>query len=89
VPGVTFLSGGQSDEVATANLDALNRVGRDEPWQLSFSFGRALQAATLRTWAGDPADAPAAQRVFARRVAATGAARRGVYSPQGEPVAVG
>lgn len=89
VPGVTFLSGGQSDEVATANLDALNRVGGSQPWQLSFSFGRALQAAALRTWAGDPANVPAAQRVFARRAAETGAARRGVYSPHEEPVAVG
>jgi fructose-bisphosphate aldolase, class I len=89
VPGIAFLSGGQSDEVATANLDAMNRAGGDEPWQLSFSFGRALQAAALRTWAGDPANVPAAQRVFASRVAETGAARRGAYSPQREPVEVG
>jgi fructose-bisphosphate aldolase class I len=75
VPGITFLSGGQSDELATANLDALNRIGAGQPWQLSFSFGRALQAAALRTWAGDPANVPAAQGVFARRAAETGAAR--------------
>jgi fructose-bisphosphate aldolase, class I len=76
VPGIVFLSGGQSDEDATANLDALNRVGA-QPWQLSFSYGRALQAAPLRAWAGDPANARAAQDAFAERVAAVGAARRG------------
>jgi fructose-bisphosphate aldolase class I len=76
VPGIVFLSGGQSDEDATANLDALNRVGA-QPWQLSFSYGRALQAAPLRAWAGDPAHTRAAQDAFAERVAAVGAARRG------------
>jgi fructose-bisphosphate aldolase class I len=87
VPGITFLSGGQSDEAATANLDALNSVG-EQPWQLSFSFGRALQAAALRTWAGDPANVPTAQRVFARRAAETAAARSGTYS-NAEPVPAG
>jgi fructose-bisphosphate aldolase, class I len=80
VPGIVFLSGGQSDEDATANLVALNRVG-GQPWQLSFSFGRALQAAALKAWAGDPANVPAAQRVFADRAALTGAARSGIWSP--------
>ena len=89
VPGIMFLSGGQSDEVATANLDALNRAGRVQPWQLSFSFGRALQAAALRTWAGDPANVPAAQHVVARRAAETGAARSGTYSPQSGPAPAG
>lgn len=70
VPGVVFLSGGQSDDDATANLGALNRVS-DQPWQLSFSYGRALQAAALKAWAGEEAN------VFAERAAATGAARRG------------
>jgi fructose-bisphosphate aldolase class I len=83
VPGVVFLSGGQSDQDATANLDALNRVG-GQPWQLSFSFGRALQAAALRAWAGDSASVSAAQHVFADRAALTGAARRGILSPSGE-----
>jgi fructose-bisphosphate aldolase, class I len=83
VPGIVFLSGGQSDEDATANLDALNRVG-GQPWELSFSFGRALQAAALSAWAADPANVPAAQHVFARRAAETGAARSGTYSPQPE-----
>ena len=50
VPGIVFLSGGQSDEEATANLDALNRRA-PQPWELSFSFGRALQAPVLRAWA--------------------------------------
>jgi fructose-bisphosphate aldolase, class I len=84
VPGVVFLSGGQTDEDCTANLDALNRVG-EQPWQLSFSFGRALQAAALKAWAGDPANLPAAQRTFARRAAETSAARRGRFS-QAVPV---
>jgi fructose-bisphosphate aldolase class I len=88
VPGIVFLSGGQSDEDATANLDALNRVG-GQPWQLSFSFGRALQAAALTAWAGDPANMPAAQRVFAGRAVETGAARSGTYSPQPEPTPAG
>jgi fructose-bisphosphate aldolase, class I len=80
VPGIVFLSGGQSDEDATANLDALNRAG-EQPWQLSFSYGRALQAAALKAWAGDPANAPAAQRALAHRAAMNGAARRGRYQP--------
>jgi fructose-bisphosphate aldolase, class I len=80
VPGIVFLSGGQSDEDATANLDALNRVG-GQPWELSFSYGRALQAATLKAWAGDPANVAAAQRALAHRAAMNGAARRGNYSP--------
>jgi fructose-bisphosphate aldolase class I len=85
VPGIVFLSGGQTDEDATANLDALNRVG-GQPWELSFSYGRALQAAALRAWSGDPANVPDAQRVFADRVAQTGAARSGAWSPPSERV---
>jgi len=88
VPGIVFLSGGQSDEDATANLDALNRIG-GQPWRLSFSFGRALQAAALKVWAGDPGNVPAAQGVFAGRAVQTGAACRGMYSPQAEPVVAG
>ena len=88
VPGLVFLSGGQSDEDATANLEALNRVG-GQSWELSFSFGRALQAAALRAWAADPLNVSAAQHVFARRAAETGAARSGTYSPQPEPAPAG
>ena len=79
VPGIAFLSGGQSDEDATANLDALNQVP-GQPWALSFSYGRALQAAPLRAWAGEPANARAAQDAFAARAAATGTARRGALA---------
>jgi fructose-bisphosphate aldolase, class I len=79
VPGIVFLSGGQRDEDATANLDGLNRTGA-QPWQLSFSYGRALQGAALKAWSGDPANAAKAQRVFAERAAATGAARRGALA---------
>jgi fructose-bisphosphate aldolase class I len=79
VPGIVFLSGGQSDEDATANLNALNRVGA-QPWQLSFSYGRALQGAALKAWAGDLANVRVAQAIFADRVAATGAARRGALA---------
>jgi fructose-bisphosphate aldolase class I len=77
VPGIVFLSGGQSDDDADANLDALNRAGSQQPWQLSFSYGRALQAAALKAWAGMPANVAAARAVFAERAAAVGAARRG------------
>ena len=89
VPGIVFLSGGQSDEIATANLDALNRIGESEPWQLSFSFGRALQAAALKTWAGDPANVRAAQHLFARRAEETGAARGAASSPRPTSMPIG
>jgi fructose-bisphosphate aldolase class I len=88
VPGIVFLSGGQSDDDATANLDALNRTG-EQPWRLSFSFGRALQAAALKVWAGDPCNTPAAQGVFADRAMQTGAACGASNSPQAEPAVAG
>jgi fructose-bisphosphate aldolase class I len=78
VPGIVFLSGGQSDEDATAHLDAINRLG-PHPWQLSFSFGRALQAPALAAWAGRHENVEAAQRAFARRARLNGAARAGTY----------
>jgi fructose-bisphosphate aldolase class I len=87
VPGIVFLSGGQSDEDATANLNALNRVG-GQPWQLAFSFGRALQAAALRAWSGDPGRIGAAQQPFAHRAAMNGAARLGSWKHADEAVAV-
>jgi fructose-bisphosphate aldolase class I len=83
LPGIVFLSGGQSDEDATANLDALNRRG-PQPWQLSFSFGRALQAAALRAWAGDGSNVATAQQAFRHRAAMSGAARLGSYQPSME-----
>jgi fructose-bisphosphate aldolase class I len=66
VPGIVFLSGGQSDEEATAHLDAMNKIG-NLPWKLSFSYGRALQAAPLKAWGGEAANVPAAQAAFAHR----------------------
>ena len=80
VPGVVFLSGGQSEEMATVNLDAINRAGV-HPWQLSFSYGRALQASALRAWADEPTDVALAQQAFQRRAAETAAARSGSYEP--------
>jgi fructose-bisphosphate aldolase class I len=83
VPGVVFLSGGQSDEEATVNLDAINRHAADvgAPWQLSFSYGRGLQAAPQKAWAGTSANLAAAQRAFYHRARVTAAAREGSYSP--------
>ena len=66
VPGIAFLSGGQSDEEATAHLDAMNKIG-DLPWQLTFSYGRALQHAPQTTWAGKSENVAAAQRAFSHR----------------------
>ena len=80
VPGAVFLSGGQSEEVATINLDAINRCEK-RPWELSFSFGRALQASALKAWADDPDDLTTAQGKFQRRAAETAAARAGRYVP--------
>ena len=64
-PGIVFLSGGQSEVEATANLDAMNRIGG--PWPLSFSYGRALQASALKAWGGDPASVDAGQDAFLHR----------------------
>jgi fructose-bisphosphate aldolase, class I len=66
VPGIAFLSGGQSDEEATAHLDAMNRVG-GLPWRLTFSYGRALQAAPQKAWGGRAENVAAAQRAFTHR----------------------
>jgi fructose-bisphosphate aldolase class I len=66
VPGIAFLSGGQSDEDATAHLDAMNKIG-NLPWQLTFSYGRALQAAPQKAWSGKSENVAAAQRAFAHR----------------------
>jgi fructose-bisphosphate aldolase, class I len=79
VPGIVFLSGGQSDEVATAHLNAMNRLG-GVPWELSFSYGRALQAPALKAWKGEAANGPAAQRAFQHRARLNGAARSGSYT---------
>lgn len=83
VPGMAFLSGGQSDEVATAHLNAMNAIG-PHPWELSFSYGRALQAPPLKAWGGDPANVPHAQKVFYHRAKCNGAARSGSYTAEME-----
>ena len=83
VPGVVFLSGGMSDEDATARLNAMNQRG-PHPWQLSFSYGRALQAPALKAWQGDPANVEAAQQAYYRRAKFNGAARTGSYAPDWE-----
>lgn len=86
VPGIVFLSGGQSDEVATAHLDAMNRIG-GVPWSLSFSYGRALQAPALKAWGGKPENLKAAQQAYYQRAKCNGAAARGEYSPDMEKAA--
>jgi fructose-bisphosphate aldolase class I len=78
-----FLSGGQSDQAATANLNAMNRLG-GAPWQLSFSYGRALQAPALKAWKGEPANRQAAQRAFYHRARLNGAARSGSWTEEME-----
>ena len=78
VPGIVFLSGGQTEQQATARLDALNRR-TPQPWELSFSFGRALQAPVLRAWQGDEGQRAVAQEVLLERAALNGAARHGAY----------
>jgi fructose-bisphosphate aldolase class I len=87
VPGIVFLSGGQSDEDATANLNAMNAMG-EHPWQLSFSYGRALQAPALKAWGGKPENVEAAQRAYYHRAKMNSAARTGVYAPEMEKEAV-
>ncbi|HXF89676.1 MAG TPA: class I fructose-bisphosphate aldolase [Xanthobacteraceae bacterium] len=78
VPGIAFLSGGQSDEEATAHLDAMNRLG-PLPWKLTFSYGRALQHAPQKTWAGKAENVAAAQRVFSHRARMNGLATLGQW----------
>jgi fructose-bisphosphate aldolase class I len=83
VPGVVFLSGGQSDEEATANLNAMNALG-PQPWELSFSYGRALQAPSLKAWKGEDANIQAGQDALAHRARLNGAARDGSYTSEME-----
>ena len=87
VPGIVFLSGGQTDEDATAHLNAMNKRG-PHPWQLSFSYGRALQAPALKAWVGKPEHVEAAQRAYYHRAKLNGAARTGLYAPEMEREAV-
>jgi fructose-bisphosphate aldolase class I len=87
VPGIVFLSGGQSDEAATAHLNAMNALG-PHPWELSFSYGRALQAPALKAWAGEGANVDQAQKAFHFRARLNSAARFGSYSEEMEKEAV-
>jgi fructose-bisphosphate aldolase class I len=86
VPGILFLSGGQGDEEATANLDAINRKG-PLPWQVSFSYGRALQAAALQAWKGEDANAAEGQKAYLHRARMNGLARTGSWTPDAERAA--
>ena len=91
VPGIVFLSGGQSNEIATANLNAMNAMDAAHPWQLSFSYGRALQGPPLKAWRGDVANVERAKQAFLHRAKCNGAARYGKYTPamEQEPVGTG
>ena len=81
VPGIAFLSGGQSDQLASAHLSAMNAPG-GAPWELSFSYGRALQATALRIWAGEEANEAEAAQAFSHRVRCNGEARYGRYTEE-------
>ena len=80
LPGVVFLSGGQSPREATAHLNAMNAANADLPWRLSFSYSRALQEPALKTWAGKMSNAAAAQKALYHRAKLNGAASRGRYA---------
>jgi fructose-bisphosphate aldolase class I len=86
VPGIAFLSGGQADVEATAHLDAMNRLG-GAPWRLSFSYGRALQAAPQKAWSGRLENVPAAQAAFSHRAEMNGLASLGKWSAELEKAA--
>ena len=87
VPGIVFLSGGQSDEAATRRLSMMNALG-PHPWELSFSYGRALQAPALKAWAGESSNVAQAQQAYLHRAKLNGAARSGDYSEEMEREAV-
>jgi fructose-bisphosphate aldolase class I len=83
VQGIVFLSGGQTPQQATENLNAMNAMG-EHPWELSFSYGRALQQPVLQAWKGNAANIPAAQKAFYHRAKLNGAARYGKYTREME-----
>ena len=86
VPGIAFLSGGQSDEQATQNLSLMNEIG-GVPWKLTFSYGRALQAAALKAWGGKTENAAAGQRAFTHRARMNSLAALGEWNVQQEKAA--
>jgi fructose-bisphosphate aldolase class I len=87
VPGIVFLSGGQSEEEATRRLNAINAIG-PHPWKVSFSYGRALQAAALKAWGGHEENVEPAQRAYYHRAKMNSAAQTGTYAPDMEKEAV-
>jgi fructose-bisphosphate aldolase, class I len=89
VPGCAFLSGGQSDKLATAHLNAMNSLFKNRlPWTLTFSYGRALQQAAMQTWTGEAANVTAAQKALLHRAQMNSAAALGEYSPEREKIAM-
>jgi fructose-bisphosphate aldolase, class I len=84
VPGVVFLSGGQSVGLATAHLNAINRLSGSKPWRISFSYGRALQDPALEAWHGRDENLTAGQQAFFGRARANGAASVGNYTDEME-----
>jgi len=79
VPSINFLSGGQGPEEATANLNAINQLCTNAPWQLSISYGRALQQPALQLWKGNPENKEAAQQALLKRARLNSLARSGEY----------
>jgi fructose-bisphosphate aldolase, class I len=84
VPGIVFLSGGQSARLATAHLNAINRLSGSKPWKISFSYGRALQDPALEAWHGQDKNLTAGQQALYRRVRVNGAASAGKYTDEME-----
>jgi fructose-bisphosphate aldolase class I len=89
VPGIVFLSGGQSDRLATAHLNAINRVPGSKPWTISFSYGRALQDPALEAWHGRDENLKAGQQALSHRARCNGAASLGTYTDEMETGSVG
>ncbi|PZN53537.1 MAG: fructose-bisphosphate aldolase class I, partial [Proteobacteria bacterium] len=86
VPGIAFLSGGQSEQEATENLNAINAIG-PHPWKLTFSYGRALQAAAQKAWSGKPENVAAGQAAFNHRAHMNWLAAQGKWKPELEQAA--
>ena len=80
VPGIVFLSGGQSDVLATTHLNAINKLDAPKPWKISFSYGRALQDAAMEAWHGEQQNLKAGQQAFYNRARSNGAAALGKYT---------
>jgi fructose-bisphosphate aldolase class I len=80
IPGIVFLSGGQSDILATSHLNAINRLDQPKPWRISFSYGRALQDSSMEAWRGKHEHRQAAQQAFSHRAKCNSAATLGRYT---------